>query len=208
MHIRTRTSDMCMEAGSAGRNRTFLSLGTTVVVLAVMVSVWLLSRPAAPPALPQVTRSELEVRDGRLYRNGQTSPFTGTLVELRSDGSLQSRSVVSNGLLHGISEGWHTNGQLAVRETFRDGVSDGVRVKWHANGAKMSEANIVGGKVQGTFRRWHENGLLAEQIEMRDGRAEGLSIAYYPSGYLRAKATLHQGQPAGQQFWKDGELKE
>ena len=34
----------------------------------------------------------------------------GNMVEYYAPGRLQSRSVVSNGLLHGLSEGWHTNG--------------------------------------------------------------------------------------------------
>lgn len=163
------------------------------------------SRPE-PPAPPEVPRSSLLLKDGRLHRPAQSAPFTGTVVEYYSPGRLQSRSVVSNGLLHGLSEGWHTNGVRQVAEHFVNGVSEGLRVKWYPGGAKLSEAAIAGGKLNGTFRRWHENGRLAEQIELRDDQPHGESVAYYPSGCVKARVRLERGQPVATETFKDGEV--
>lgn len=163
------------------------------------------SRPE-PPVAPEVPRSSLVLKDGRLFRPAQGEPFTGTVVEHYSSGRLQSRSVVSNGLLHGLSEGWHTNGVRQVSENFIAGVSEGVRVKWHPSGAKLSEATIVGGKLNGTFRRWHENGRPAEQIELRDDQPHGESLAFYPSGFLKTRVRVERGEVRARETFADGEV--
>ncbi|MEN9576538.1 MAG: hypothetical protein RL514_4393 [Verrucomicrobiota bacterium] len=76
------------------------------------------------------------LKDGRLYRPAQSAPFSGTVVEYYAPRLLQSRSVISNGVLHGRSEGWHTNGVRQVSEDFVHGVSTGVRLKWYPSGTK------------------------------------------------------------------------
>lgn len=183
------------------------------VGIACIVLVWKSGKPQEKDTtfqpLPEAPRSELTLREGHLYwTGGSTNPFTGFMLEFYGNESLKSRSTISNGLLHGISEGWHTNRQLAVQEHFRDGVSHGLRIKWHLNGTKLSEASIVEGQLHGSFRRWHENGGLAEELELRQGQAEGISRAFYPSGFLKAKVDLQNGKPVEQQFWEDGEFKE
>lgn len=160
--------------------------------------------PPAPP--PEVPRSSLLLQDGKLRRPGQGDPYTGTVVEYYAPKQLQSRSVVSNGLLHGLSEGWHTNGVRQVAEHFVNGVSEGVRVKWHPNGAKLSEATIVGGKLNGTFRRWDEQGRLAEEIELVQDQPHGESVAYFPSGCVKTRLRLERGQVVSRETFKDGEV--
>lgn len=162
------------------------------------------SEPPAPP--PEVPRSSLVLKDGKLHRPAQAAPFTGTVVEFYAPKQLQSRSVVSNGLLHGLSEGWHTNGVRQVAEHFVNGVSEGVRVKWHPNGAKLSEATISGGKLNGTFRRWDDSGRLAERIELVDDLPHGESVAYFPSGCVKARVRLERGQVVNRETFKDGEV--
>jgi len=166
---------------------------------------WLVFRPARPLAVLEARRETLTLREGRLYRAGETTPFSGVVTEVQDHGTLRSRSRVVNGLLEGVSEGWHTNGQLQVREHFVAGISDGPRVKWHANGQKLSEATIVQGRIEGVFRRWHEDGSLAEEIPMRASQPDGLARSYFPSGFLQAEARLRDGQVLTQRFWKDGE---
>ena len=183
-----------------GVRRTLLAFA--VVGFLVLCGFWF-----SPAKVPEAPRAELVLQQGRLFRPGQTAPFTGLMTELYPSGAKKSRSMIVNGLLHGISEGWHTNGQLAVREHFQKSVSHGLRTKWFAGGSKMSEANVVHGQLQGTFRRWHENGVLAELIEMRNGNVEGLSRAYYPSGFLKAQARMQDGRLVEQRFWPDGECK-
>ena len=153
----------------------------------------------------EVRRDALTLREGRRYRPNETVPFTGVMTEFYGNGTLQSRSVLSNGLLEGLSEGWYTNGNKQVEELYRGGISHGLRVKWHENGQKLSEAPIVDGKMDGFFRRWHENGSLAEEVSMRNGNPDGLARSFYPSGCLKAEARLNNGTVVDQKSWADGE---
>ncbi len=184
----------------------WLALAGAAVCLGVALLWMARPRPQAGPAT-EALRGQLTLRDGRLYAAGAGELFTGSMMERRPDGTLQARSSVSNGLLEGLSEGWHTNGQRQVSELFHGGVSDGLRTKWHPNGQKLSEATIKAGKIEGLFRRWDETGALSEEITMRDGQPDGWSRAFYPSSNLKAEARMDQGKLLEQHFWKDGERK-
>lgn len=177
-----------------------------VLCCAALAAIFLVARPRpAPPT--EVSRKSLVVLDGRLCLRDQTNFFTGIMVDTDDNARLRSRSVVSNGLLEGVSEGFYTNGQRQVVEHFRAGVSHGLRTKWHPNGRKLSEVMIIGGKLDGTFRRWFEDGSLAEEIEMNQGSPDGLSRSFYPSGFLRAQARMEAGKLLEQKSWKDGECR-
>lgn len=196
-------------------------------VLAALASVWIHRRAAAvaapaatagvaavsvphavataPITGPEVRREALVLRDGKYYQPNAAVPFTGVLTEFYPKGMRQSRSIIANGLLEGLSEGWYTNGQKQVEEHFHAGVSHGLRLKWHENGRKLAEANIVNGKLEDVFRRWHDNGVLAEEIHLRGGNPDGLARAFYPSGSLKTEARLKDGNLVDQKTWADGE---
>lgn len=158
-----------------------------------------------PLALVELTKKDLILNDGLLYRAGQAVPFSGAIIEFYANGGLKSRSTVSNGLLEGLSQGWYESGQLQIEEHFSAGVSHGLRRKWHDNGHQLSEVMIVDGKLEGIFRQWHPDGSLAEYVELSGGVPDGVSRAFYPSGFLKAEAHLQQGEVLSQKLWKDGE---
>ena len=150
----------------------------------------ILHPPKRPTISIEVRRDALAMRDGRLYRSKETVPFTGVISEIYANGTYQSRTCVSNGLLEGLSEGWHTNGNLQIQERFMAGVSHGLRTKWHSNGRILSEANIVNAKMEGWFRRWNEEGALIEEIPMKAGQPDGLARSFFPSGFVKAEVRL------------------
>jgi antitoxin component YwqK of YwqJK toxin-antitoxin module len=178
-----------------------------IVALLVLGGLALLAlRPERSVAL-EVPRNELTLRDGRLYLTNGIAPFRGIMIDAYPGGAISSRSEVVDGKLHGLSEGWHTNGQLQVVEHFREGVSHGARTKWRADGSKLSEAQIVQGKMEGMFRTWHENGELAEEMQMSAGAVHGSARAFYPSGYMKTLARLTNGSLLEKSEWKDQEMK-
>ncbi len=185
------------------RRRWLLWLGALACTVAVVSLVT--RRAPRPTALPEVLRGQLTLREGQLYPTGSSVPFTGVVTESYPSGTPKSRSVVSNGLLEGLSAGWHTNGQQQIAEHFHAGVSHGARTKWYPAGQKLSEVMIVQGKLDGVFRRWHTNGVLAEEIPMTRGEPDGLSHAFYPSGCLQAEARLQAGKVLERHHWNDGE---
>ena len=180
-------------------------LAATMVVLRWRARVPMAPDPSSRVAPVSASRTNLALVSGRLCLTGQDRSFNGLMLEHSADGLLRSRSAVTNGLLHGLSEGWHTNGQLQVTEYFKAGVSHGLRTKWHLNGVKLSEGDIVDGKFHGTFRRWYDTGFLADQVEFAEGQPHGVSLAWYPSGSLKSRVKMHQGKVLEQNFWPDGE---
>ena len=150
-------------------------------------------RTKAPETPVEVDRKELVLQDSRLVRQGASNAFTGLMVEFYPDGTLQSRSVVSNGLLQGLSEGWHTNGVLAVRETFVEGRSHGVRTKWDAASNRIAESSIRDAKIHGFHREWHTNGQLALDAEMADGQPHGQVRKWSADGVLIGQWVLSNG---------------
>jgi antitoxin component YwqK of YwqJK toxin-antitoxin module len=157
--------------------------------------------------LPVMHRTNLLFAGGYWLVPGQSNTFTGMLLDTYDDGAKKSYSTVSNGILEGLSIGWHTNGQQQVEEHFVGGTSHGLRIKWYPDGQKLSEVSIVNGKLHGLFRRWHENGTIAEEIELVDGQPDGMSRAYYPSGFQKAEVLMKTGSVVSQKFWEDGERK-
>ena len=195
-----------MKSSNSSGSKPVLVIVLAVAALGVVI---LLNRikPPTSAQLPEVTRNALVLRDGKLYKTNETIPFLGFIVEHYPEGILKARSSVSNGVLHGVSEGWFTNGVQQIREYFTNGVSHGHREKWYESGKRMSEADIVAGQIEGQFRRWHENGQLAEEITMKNGEPNGLARSFYPSGFLKSEVTLEHGKPVKTESWQDGQRK-
>jgi antitoxin component YwqK of YwqJK toxin-antitoxin module len=200
--------DPLSPAPAAGPQRSFRNWLIPLVPFLIggLALAWLLAhgrQPAAAP--PEVVITNLTRVNGIWCRRDHTNPFTGFLLEYYTNGVLESRSMVSNGLLEGLSEGWYTNRQLQVREYYRTNFSNGWRTKWYPDGHKQSEAQIVAGQMEGLFRRWYDSGQLAEEIPMRDGKIEGTGRSYYPSGFLKSEITIHDGDVTSAKKWDDGQ---
>ena len=154
------------------------------------------------------TLDELDKGDDGLRLKTSGELFTGHLVDYYTGGEtnrLKSRSVIRDGKLNGLSEGWYSDGQQQVSEIFVDGKSHGVRVKWHRNGQKSAEDAIVNGELSGSCRKWHDNGQLAEEMAMVDGQADGQARSWHPDGSQKAEVTLEMGKVIEQKFWEEGE---
>ena len=156
-----------ISAQNAGRSSPVRGTARQVVVLLAVLAVGLFvafvfrSKPAPDQSnatVREAPRSESTLRDGRLYRAGDTNAFSGVMIERFAEGALRSRLAVFEGLLHGVSEGWCTNRQLQVTENFKQGISHGLRTKWHLSGTKLSEAKIVESKFDGLFRNGTRTG--------------------------------------------------
>jgi len=180
-----------------------LVLGLAVAGVLSTARWWFPKTPVPVKEWPVVRTSEVELKEGRLMRKETTEVFSGWLTESYRTGGLRSRSFVSNGVLEGLSEGWHTNGVLQVSEHFVGGRSEGVVTKWDLDGRRVSEAITRSGLMEGRFQRWHTNGTLAEEMEMRQGQPHGLARSWYPSGSLKAEVQLEDGKVVTKRYWDD-----
>jgi hypothetical protein len=178
----------------------FAPRGRAVIFLLAAVGLalglWLWLRPTISEPLVEVPRSEVALHNGLLaLKTTPDQPFTGVMVEKAVGGRLLTKVPVARGKVHGLSQGWHDNGQLEVEENFVDGTSHGPRKRWHANGQKKSEASIVQGVLEGEFREWHDNGQLAVVMPMKAGKGEGVCEAWFPDGKPKSRVVLKDGQP-------------
>ena len=172
---------------------TLRALIVFTVLLGVGLPAYRALRRQPSVSLEQVSRNNLVLQSGRWMKTGETNVFTGLMVEFYPDGTLQSRSVVSNGLLHGVSEGWRTNGVLAVREAFLDGRSHGTRTKWDETGNRIAETDIRAGEIEGLHREWHTNGKPSLEVTMARGKAHGLARKWSLEGQLAGQWVLSNG---------------
>jgi len=154
------------------------------------------------------TLDELDRGDDGLRLKTSGELFAGHLVDYYTGGEtnrLKSRSVIRDGKLNGLSEGWYTDGQQQVAEMFVGGKSHGVRLKWHPNGQKQAEDSIEYGDLNGPSRKWYDNGQLAEEMTMVNSQADGQARSWHPDGSQKAQVTLKTGEVIKQKFWEEGE---
>lgn len=174
-----------------------------VLLVAGIGAVVLWPRPA--PQGGGRLRSELDLRNGLLYLQGETRPFTGILVENYAKDSRKLEIPIREGRANGLSRGWFENGQKEVEETFVGGVAHGPRRRWHENGAIKSESTIHDGILAGRFVQWHGNGQMAADVTMVQGQPHGPAHAWHASGRLKSRVALDHGTPGKKEFFPDGE---
>lgn len=187
--------------------RIGVRLGMATVVAGALTAGWLRfhQRHLTDTHHPERTARELVRTSDQLWDQEAGRPFTGWLVERYPDSILKSRSWLSNGILHGISEGWYTNGTLQIREHFEAGLSEGPVSRWREDGTRLSEGTSHAGKLDGRFQRWHPNGQLAEEVSFRAGVPDGISRAWHPDGSVKAEVRHEKGAIVDRHFWKPGE---
>ena len=156
-----------------------------------------------PPEPIVLKLSDIRKENDLIYAPDETAPFTGVVVDYYKDGTLKSQTAVSEGMLQGLSEGWHENGQLQVKESFEKGVAHGLRQKWRQDGSRESEGTIQNGQFEGAFRKWHPNGQLAEEMQMTNGVAHGEAHSWHENGSIKAKVTLDHGEVVEQEFFEE-----
>ncbi len=152
-----------------------------------------------------VSRDLLEQRDGRFFWRGTSNAFTGWITDHFESGEVRLRSAVVDGRLHGISEGWSTNGVRNLEEDFLDGRPHGRRTTWHANGQKRSEGQLLLGQQEGLYRLWNDDGTLSTEASFAMGKPHGTSRVWYPSGFLKSEVVMDQGTLRSRQDFQDGE---
>ena len=68
-----------------------------------------------------ITRGQLVVRNGIVYKMGSDRPFTGTHLDFYKNGQLTEKNNYKNGKFHGPREGYLQNGQLEWFENYKNG---------------------------------------------------------------------------------------
>jgi antitoxin component YwqK of YwqJK toxin-antitoxin module len=188
--------------------KRFFLVAALIGLVCLIVSLVDRAPLSRPETIVTVGLEDTTRTNGLFYVVGESLPFSGQVIEQFDSGSLKARTMIQQGLLDGLSEGWFDNGQMQIQEHFKLGISEGKRLKWHLNGNLKSEVEIVNGELDGLFHEWHENGFLAREIDLSMGLAHGKSRSWFSSGYLQARAVLESGELVKQIFFEDGQVGE
>ena len=100
----------------------------------------------SPPKIPSgVSDGHFLIRNGLIYQQSSTEPFTG------------------------IFECFYDNGQLEIRGYFKDGKKEGLWEKFWGNGQLEVRAYSIDGKEEGLWEYFDEDGGLIKTETYKDG---------------------------------------
>jgi len=97
-----------------------------------------------------IDEDEIQVREGLAYNMNAETPFTGKVVDTFHTGQLQLQFAYKDGLKHGASTTWYTNGRIRTKCNYKNGVKDGMWIKFNQEGqAQMQKLYKDGKRVRG-----------------------------------------------------------
>jgi antitoxin component YwqK of YwqJK toxin-antitoxin module len=112
-----------------------------------------------------------------------------------SDGSLYTRSRYSNGLLHGLQETFNSSGKSSDT-TYENGVEVGPQNYYHANGRTSSTINMDAGLRHGSYKAYDAGGRLIGSGNYNHGVQTGIWTRYtYDGDGNRDSDTTNYGSP-------------
>lgn len=80
------------------------------------------------------------------------------------NGSLDTISTWTNGMMEGDFQSFHQNGKMHLRTFYRKGQFHGKLREWDPTGQIITDCNYVLGQRHGLCQTWYENGQLASEI--------------------------------------------
>ena len=135
--------------------------------LLVILSVFLLSvHSYSQEVVPEV---ETVTKDGLVYHQSSTEPFTGIVEWYHDNHRVGSRKNYIDGELDGLTELFHDNGQLWVRQNYIDGQLSGLWEWFDRNGQLSSRTNYIYGVHDGLREEFSVNGNLIRSMTFRNG---------------------------------------
>lgn len=174
--------------------------GSLALVSVVVCLALLLWRPEDVADQDRIlSLSSLTRTNGVFYVEGEAHPFNGVALESYRSGGRKAVTEIQNGVAHGLSEGFYTNGVLQIREMYQHGVLHGERSKFWSNGNLKSQGRAVDGAWEGVFRKWHESGGLAQELTMKRGAIHGWVRAWDASGALLSETNVVATVPGERQ---------
>lgn len=118
--------------------------------------------------------------DGLRYFNDE--PFTGVIYVLSKNGSVEAEDEYRDGLLWGLSRGWHPSGQLAFEFHNEAGLRTGMGREWHENGRLASETLYEFG-LKKARKGWDLRGTLVEDYQLKESDPDYKTLLIYRRAY-------------------------
>ena len=157
-----------------------------------------------------VFEDEIVLKDGIVYY--QNFPLTGTVYSDDDEpvpNTCQCTKVTryKDGLLHGISQEWYTDGKLKFQGNYLSGKPQGTHIYYYPNGKPSVKIEFENGTPV-KKELYYETGELKSVIPFVEGREEGTEKVYATNGQLLQENEYHAGLLQKTRVYKDNRLVE
>ena len=126
--------------------------------------------------------NSLELRKGVPYAPGESTPFTGQLIQYHKNGNKERIVNYKKGWIDGTKTFFDFAGNKKIEENWAQDKKNGIETPWwHGGGHKKSETTYVNGHQQGRETNWHQNG------KKKSEGLNGLWITWYDNGQIKSK---------------------
>jgi antitoxin component YwqK of YwqJK toxin-antitoxin module len=110
----------------------------------------------------EISSKELDIRGETYYQKGETTPYSGEVVDHDSNGTLVLKATILNGKYDGHYISWFPNGQKQDEGDYKNDKKVGNWTHWFESGSKMEfDFDDLDNKDEGiAYRAYHKNGTL------------------------------------------------
>lgn len=147
---------------------------------------------------------------GRVFKTGDTVPFTGKAVWYYPDGKPRQETLFEDGREHGEERLWHENGERAGQSFYVQGFLEGVSMQWYdRDSLKESQVNFSKGKKDGVETIWYPNGQERSVVNYHSGKRHGEAAGWYEDGNKEWMAHWRDDRLNGEnrEWYRNGQIK-
>lgn len=137
----------------------------------------------------------LLVQSGK-YLLFDNRPLNAVIVEHFPNGRMARSSTFKNGLQHGMTRTWYSDGNLESERSYKRGEKDGLHTGWWQNGHKQYEYHFTNGAYEGSFKEWYANGRPLHAFEYSGGR-EVSAVGWRENGKTYINFVMRNGRKYG-----------
>lgn len=129
----------------------------------------------------------------------ENAAYSGYVESYFSDGSLQQRFGVLNGLKQGEAKDWFEDGKLNYLANYYQGRLHGEKKVWYSDETHhvATHLNYHLGKLHGLQQKWYPTGEIYKRLNINMGKEEGLQQAFRKNGALYVNYEAKEGRIFG-----------
>ncbi len=113
----------------------------------------------------------------------------GATLDPDEGGGLRYEIYYKDGLKHGVSKGWFTDGTIKRIMTWKNGKRDGLETVWHSNGDKEYEET------------WKDDIKINSHLWPQELYPNGSWSTYFHNGRKKEEGTYKDGEPITEKRW-------
>jgi len=126
------------------------------------------------------TSQLIHIQDGIIYKQGQSDPFTGRILDTLYNNILEYDVV--NGIKTGEYSVTDFNGNFSIYGNLKGNKNDGLWIYFYENGKVESKGNFKDDQPQGKWNWFYKNGKMRAIGYYVNGIKEGRWIYYNTNG--------------------------